>query len=165
MKNSKLPPCPASGDLNEWVAWRDQLRTRNALDTEIAEADCRIEELGRIKADRLRNWVFSPPREARVRKRGSGPKLVLRAEPDLFDVSAWRQRLKELERDDPSDYRDFLNIRKVISRSSKASRTLPPKRRKIDRRGVIRPGVWECTRKSDAPFFERAQGFLNTIER
>lgn len=38
----------------------------------------------------------------------TGPRLVLRGEPDLFDVAAWRQRLEDLKSDDPSEFRDAM---------------------------------------------------------
>lgn len=34
--------------------------------------------------------------------------IVLRGEPDLFDLDAWKARLAELRADPPSDYRDGL---------------------------------------------------------
>ena len=35
-------------------------------------------------------------------------KYIMRGEPDLFDLAAWKVYLAELRTDDPSEYRDTL---------------------------------------------------------
>ncbi len=50
-------------------------------------------------------------RAARMPKREpveTGPMLVRRAEPGLFDVAAWQRYLAEYEGDDPTEFRDAV---------------------------------------------------------
>lgn len=111
MDSVDLPPRPTGESLNEWVAWRNALRSGNAAEESIIEADRVIAALEKIITDRARDWVLHPPRSARTPRQdtvATGPCIVLRGEPGLFDVEAWRRYLAEYQSDDPSEFRDSM---------------------------------------------------------
>lgn len=106
-----LPPRPTGDALNEWIVWRDTLRSSNAAEANFEEADRVIAALEKAIADRARDWVLHPPRSARTPSQdaaATGPIIVLRGEPGLFDVEAWRRYLEEYQGDDPSGFRDSM---------------------------------------------------------